>query len=394
MAMRNRLVWMLAVTCGLTVANMYYIQPLLADISRTFAIGEGRAGFIATQTQLGYALGLLLLVPLGDRFDRRSLAGAALIGVTICLAATALAPTATWLALVSFLLGLTGCVPQILVPYAAGLARPEVRGRVVGTVMSGLLIGILMARTVSGLSGQLFGWRTIYWLAAGLMLLLQLVLRRVLPEDNGDKTSMSYLTMLRSMAELARGEPIVRETGVYGGLVFGAFSAVWVTLAFFLATPPYHFGSGVVGLFGLAGVGGALAASFAGRLADRVEARRITAFAMVVGLVAFGVFWLAGYHLWGLATGVILLDLGTQAAHISNQTRIYCLDPQLHSRLNTVYMVSYFVGGTLGSATGALAWSAAGWHGVCVVGVLFLASGLGIHALASAAQQHASATTP
>jgi predicted MFS family arabinose efflux permease len=387
--MRNRLVWVLAITCGLTVANMYYIQPLLANISRAFAITQGQAGLIATLLQFGYALGLLLLVPLGDGLDRRSLACTALIGVTICLAATALAPTAAWLALISFVLGLTGVVPQILVPFAAGLARPEARGRVVGTVMSGLLIGILLARTVSGLVGQLYGWRTMFWVAAGLMLLLQGVLRYVLPPDPCGKSRMTYAAIFRSIWQLARDEPTVREASAYGGLFFGAFNAFWVTLAFFLATPPYHFGSGVVGLFGLAGVGGALAASFTGRLAERVEARRIAAFAMGIGLASFAICWLGGYHLWGLAAGVLLLDLGTQAAHISNQTRIYSLDPQLHSRVNTIYMVSYFVGGSLGSAVGAWAWSTAGWHGVCAAGILFLACGLGIHALFGPARQHA-----
>ncbi len=257
--------------------------------------------------------------------------------------------------------------------------------------MSGLLIGILLARTVGGLVGQLFGWRTMFWIAAGVTLIFQGVLRRVLPPDPCDKSRMTYAAMFRSMWQLARDEPVVREASAYGGLFFGAFSAFWVTLAFFLATPPYHFGSGVVGLFGLAGVGGALAASFTGRLAERVAARRIVAFAMGIGVASFAICWLGGYHLWGLAAGVLLLDLGTQAAHISNQTRIYSLDPQLHSRLNTIYMFSYFIGGSLGSAVGAWAWSAAGWRGVCAAGILFLACGLGVHALAGPTRRPAMA---
>jgi predicted MFS family arabinose efflux permease len=244
--------------------------------------------------------------------------------------------------------------------------------------MSGLLIGILLARTVSGLVGEWFGWRTIYWLAAGLMLLVQVVLRRVLPPDE-PHAAMGYGRIFRSLWDLLRSEPVVREAGAYGGLAFGAFSAFWVTLAFFLATPPYHYGSGVVGLFSLAGVAGALAASFSGRLADRIDARRITGVALATVLGSYVIFWLAGHNMWGLALGVVTLDLGTQATHISNQTRMYSLNTALHSRLNTIYMVSYFVGGSLGAALGAAAWTMAGWNGVCLVGALLPATALAIY---------------
>jgi predicted MFS family arabinose efflux permease len=248
--------------------------------------------------------------------------------------------------------------------------------------MSGLLIGVLFARTVSGVIGAQFGWRTIYWIAAAIMLLLAGLLRRMLPKER-PSTRISYPYLLRSLWGLMRQEPVLRECSLFGAMGFGAFSAFWVTLSFFLQTPPYHFGSTAAGLFGLVGVVGAGAASVVGRLADRIRARTITGVVIVCALASFIVFWLLGPWLWGLVVGVILLDLGTQGIHISNQARIYDLQPQARSRLNTVYMVSYFVGGSLGSLLGASGWSVAGWNGVCFVGVLMLASALTIFVIGS-----------
>jgi predicted MFS family arabinose efflux permease len=366
----------------MTVANLYYVQPLLADIGKTFAASESSVGFIATITQLGYALGLLLIVPLGDSFDRRDLVTFTLAAVTVALIATAAAPNITFLAIASFIVGITTIGPQIIVPFAATLAPPQERGRVVGTIMSGLLIGVLLARVVSGFIGAHLGWRAIYWIAAAMMLALIPVLRLLLPREQ-PRPRISYPELLRSLWELIRKEPVLRETSIFGALIFGAFSVFWVTLVFFLQTPPYHYGSDVAGLFGLAGIAGALAASFVGRLADRINARIITGVMLVVTMVAFILFWLFGHSLWGLIIGVILLDLGTQGTHISNQTRIYRLNAAARSRLNTVYMVSYFIGGSLGSLLGAYGWSIGRWNGVCAVGILILVVALGVYAVGS-----------
>jgi predicted MFS family arabinose efflux permease len=366
----------------MTVANLYYIQPLLADIAKTFSVSESAVGFIATLTQLGYALGLLLIVPLGDSFDRRDLVTFTLVAVTVALLATAMAPTIVFLAIASFVVGVTTVGPQIIVPFAATLATPQERGRVVGTIMSGLLIGILLARVVSGFVGAYLGWRAMYWIAAVMMLALIPVLRLLLPREQ-PRPSISYSPLLRSLWELIRKEPVLRETSIFGALAFGAFSVFWVTLVFFLATPPYHYGSEVAGLFGLAGIAGALVASFVGRLADRINARIITGVMLVVTIVAFLLFWLVGQWLWGLIIGVILLDLGTQGTHISNQTRIYRLNAAARSRLNTVYMVSYFIGGSLGSLLGAYGWDIGRWNGVCAAGILMLVVALVVYAVGS-----------
>lgn len=378
----KKLVWVLAVACGLSVANLYYIQPILADMGRSFHILSGQIGFIAILGQIGYAIGLLFIVPLGDSYDRRKLTVVALIAVAVALVGVAVAPTLWWLAIATLLVGITTVVPQIIVPFAASLARPDERGKVVGTVMSGLLIGILLARTVSGVVNTAFGWRAMYWIAAVLMVLLSAALQLLLPKDS-KRASISYPKLLSSIWHLARTESVLQEASIYGGLAFGSFNVFWVTLGFYLEGAPYHYDSTVVGLFGLVGVAGALGASFAGRLADRIDSRNITGLALVVALLSFVSFWVLGQWLFGLIIGVILLDLGTQVAHIGNQTRIYALHPEFRNRLNTVYMVSYFVGGSLGSGLGVLGWSIAKWNGVCAVGLLMLALALVVFGVTS-----------
>lgn len=378
----RKLVWILAVACALSVANLYYIQPLLADIARSFVVSDSTVGSIATLSQLGFALGLLLIVPLGDFFNRRNLIVLALLGVTLSLLATAFAPSILFLAIASFVVGITTVVPQVIVPFAASLAYPHERGRVVGAIMSGLLIGILLARTVSGFVGAAFGWRTMYWVGAILMLALALALRLLLPGEQR-RPHVRYPELLRSLWQLLRTEPVVREVGAFGGLMFGAFSVFWVTLVFFLGTPPYHYGSEVAGLFGLVGIVGAVAASSVGTLSDRMHPRIITGFMLVAVLLAFLTFWLTGHWLWGLIIGVILLDLGTQGTHISNQARIYALNPAARSRLNTLYMVFYFIGGSLGSILGVYGWSIAHWNGVCFVGILMVVTALIVYVMGS-----------
>jgi predicted MFS family arabinose efflux permease len=247
--------------------------------------------------------------------------------------------------------------------------------------MSGLLIGILLARTVSGFIGANLGWRAVYWIAAGMMIVLALVMRLALPQDRSQGTKLNYAQLLASLIKLARTEPLLREVGLFGAMAFGAFNVFWVTLAFFLETPPYHYGSEVTGLFGLVGVGGALAASVIGKLADRMQARHLTGITLLISLLSFVIMLLLGHWLWGLAIGVVLMDLGVQGAHVSNQTRIYRLDEGIRNRANTVYMVPYFIGGSLGSFLGAFSWSVAGWTGVCAAGALLILIALSVYAL-------------
>ena len=363
---------LLAATAGISVANLYYNQPLLPQIGRSFGYGNGQTGIVSMTTQIGYAIGLLLFVPLGDILERRRLMTALLVAVALSLGAAAASPSLGWMALASLAVGITTVVPQLIIPYGAGLVPAAERGRVVGHIMGGLLIGILAARVVSGVVGALAGWRAMFALAAVAMLALALTLSRLLPAS-APTSSMRYPELLRSLVTLARREPILQDASVIGALVFLAFSAFWTTLAFRLEWPPLHHGSTVAGAFGLVGIVGASAAPLIGRRADRTTPRTTVGIGLAVIVVAFLLFAGAGHTMAGLIAGVIILDAGMQAVGISNQARIYRLPAEAHSRLNTVYMTTYFAGGSLGSALGAWAWGRWHWSGVCTIGIAALA---------------------
>ena len=376
----RRTVLVLAAGCGLSVANLYYNQPLLAAMARDVAVSPGRISLIATLTQVGYALGLFLFVPLGDLLERRTFIVAMLGAVTVALLAVAASPGFVGLAFASLALGTATIVPQLIVPFAAGMADPKERGRVVGTVMSGLLIGILGARTVSGVVGAELGWRAMYALAALPMLALAATFRALLPRSAPKPPGLSYPALLRSMVGLFRDQPILRQSILYGALAFGAFSAFWTTLSFFMAGPPYHYRSDRVGLLGLVGIAGALAAPIIGRLADKGHPRRAIGLGLACMLLSFAIFHAAGGRLWGLIAGIVILDIGFQATHVTNMARIYALPAHAHGRLNTVYMVVFFCGGAAGSYASSVAWTRLGWGGVCLVGASFLLAALGAFA--------------
>ncbi|WP_095983321.1 MFS transporter [Melittangium boletus] len=358
----------MAISAGLAVANLYYHQPLLGDIGRTFQASDRAVGLVPTASQVGYALGLLLIVPLGDSLERRRIIVLMCGLVSLALLGMALAPSLPWLVAASALVGVTTVVPQLLVPFAAHLAPAEQRGRVVGLVMSGLLIGILLSRTVGGLLGVRFGWRAMFWIAAGLMVGLAVLLRLALPRQPAS-AHVPYGALLRSLGVLVREEPVLRLHSWLGALSFASFSSFWATLVLHLQALPQHYGARTAGMFGVVGVVGAIAAPLVGRYTDKGGDRRINAFSMGLMAASFVVFGVAGQGLWGIAAGVLLLDLGAQANHISNQTRIYALRPEARNRLNTVYMVTCFVGGALGAWLGSIAWGHAGWTGVCAVGL-------------------------
>jgi predicted MFS family arabinose efflux permease len=365
----------MAAGCGISVANIYYNQPLLARIGTTFAAD---AAYLPMYTQLGAGLGMFLFVPLGDIFERRRLIVLVSISTAAAAGLAALSPSLTLLAAASVLVGLTSIVPHLILPFAAQVSSPEERGHVVGTVLGGLLIGILLARTASGFIGASFGWRSVYWMAAALMTALALTLSKQLPRSEPAVT-MSYPQLLRSIAALISEQPLLRQSSLIGGTLFGAFSAFWATLVFRLAAPPYHYGARMAGLFGLIGVVGALIAPAAGKITDRKSPRYTIGIGIAITIAAYFCFWSLGATFAGLIAGVILLDLGVQAAHVANQTRIYSLIPEARSRLNTVYMVTYFAGGAFGSALGAYGWSVAHWTGVCLAGLLCSFAALAIH---------------
>jgi predicted MFS family arabinose efflux permease len=377
----------MAFSVGAVVANIYYIQPLLATIAWTFRISVAKAGTIAMLTQFGAALGMLLFVPLGDTRERRRLIVGLLVAESVCLAAMASAQNFAWLAMASLGIGITTATVHVIVPFATHLASAARRGATIGTILGGLLFGILLARTLSGLLGEWVGWRAIYWLASGLMLLLAVAIRTGLPQSQPE-LQLSWLKLIRSTSALIREQPVLREATMLGAIFFCSFSAFWTTLVFFLQTPPYHYGSGVAGLFGLVGAAGAVCAPLVGRMADRYGARRNVLVSLVVTLISFVVLYLFGRHMGGLIVGVVLLDIGVQAGHVSNQTRIYALLPEARSRLNMVYMVCYFSAGALGSYAGSVLWQRFGWAGVCGLGCLLLLGGCGIYRFYRANKSH------
>jgi len=358
----------MAIATGVAVANIYYAQPLLDTLARSFDVPTHTAGFIVTVTQLGYAAGLMFLVPLGDLMERRRLVVTVSLCTSVALVAAALAPSVALFAAASLAIGVTAVVAQILVPFAAHLAPDHLRGRVVGRVMSGLLLGILLARTVSGVLSDAFGWRSVFWLAAAVMLVQAAVLARMLPRDPV-RERLSYTALLASVLHLIRDEPVLRRRIVYGAIVFACFSALWTSLPFLLARPPYNFGDGIIGGFGLFGIAGALCASFAGHLHDRGHSRLATGLFLATLLVSFVLMGLWSDSVWVIVAGVVLLDIGVQGTQILNQSAIYALRPEARSRITTAYMTFYFAGGAAGSAGAAYAFGAAGWAGVAGLGV-------------------------
>jgi len=374
----RRLIWLLTIATGASVANLYYNQPLLSAIARTFHATPRAAGAIATLTQAGYAVGLLLFVPLGDIVERRRLITLLLCLVAVALLVVGLGPTLSVVMVASFAVGVTTVVPQLLLPFAAGLAPPAMRGRIVGQVVSGLLVGILAGRAVSGVVGALAGWRAMYLGASAAMLLLAVLLWHVLPSVK-PSVNASYGSLIRSIGALFRGEPVIRDAALLGALTFAAFSAFWTTLAFRLQEPPLHSGSAVAGSFGLIGLVGAAVAPLAGRIADKTHPRRTVGLALLGNVVAWLVMLVFGHTLWGLAIGVLLLDTATQAAQVSNQARVYALPMHAHNRLNTIYMVGYFIGGAAGSALAVVAWDAFRWPGVCAVALGSLTIGYAVY---------------
>ncbi|HEY7444132.1 MAG TPA: MFS transporter, partial [Vicinamibacterales bacterium] len=353
---------------GLAVANIYYSQPLLASIGRAFNASPAAMGGIAMLTQLGVATGIVCLVPLGDIRERRQIILVLLVAASVSLIGVALAPSYLWLGVASFFVGVSSSTPQMLVPFAAHLATPQRRGQAVGTVMSGLLIGILLSRVASGYVGTLLGWRAMYWIASLTMLILAIVLASTLPRSE-PTSRLTYPRLMQSLGHLILTEPVLRESAIVGSMLFGAFCVFWATLAFHLEAPPLFYGSRVAGLFGLIGAVGAAIAPLAGRLADRLNARANVRIAVYGAAAAFGLLWIFGHTIAGLLVGVILLDAGVQGGHVINQSRIHALRPEVRNRLNTIYIFAFFLGGSAGSALGAAAWQRWQWSGVSVVGL-------------------------
>ena len=361
------LILLMSIATGLAVASNYYAQPLLDTIARNFSLSASTAGFIVTAAQLGYAAGLLFLVPLGDMFERRML----IVSMTLLAAGgmliTASSQSLGMLILGTALTGLFSVVAQILVPLAATLATPDKRGKVVGTIMSGLLLGILLARTVAGLLANLGGWRTVFWVASVLMALMAVALWRGLPKMKSD-THLNYPQLLGSVFSLFIHDKLLRTRAMLGCLTFANFSILWTSMAFLLAAPPFNYSEGMIGLFGLAGAAGALGARPAGGFADKGKSHLTTTMGLLLLLLSWLAIWFGHASVPMLIIGILVLDLTVQGVHITNQTVIYRIHPDARNRLPARYMTSYFIGGAAGSLISASAWQHAGWAGVCLAG--------------------------
>jgi len=363
----GRLILLLAVACGLTVANLYYAQPLLPELRESFRISEVTAGGLVTATQLGYAAGMVLLVPLGDRLETRRLVAVLLWVTTAALLLAGAAPNFPVLVVGALVSGATSVVVQILVPFAAGLAPEHLRGRIVGRVVSGLLAGVLLSRSLGSLLAEAAGWRVVYLTSAALMAVLAVTLRATLPR-HAPSTRVRYRALLGSTVRLVRAHATLRRRALYQAALFGAFSAFWSTVSYLLTGPPFHYTQLGVGVFALVGVGGAVIAPLAGRWADQGRGRPLTAAAFAATAVAFGIAGFGQHSVVVLAVAAVVIDMAVQASFVVGQHTIYRLDPTARARLNSAYLATFFLGGALGSQLGAVAYGAGGWTAVTLLG--------------------------
>ena len=375
--LKSSVVLLFAVACGLAVGNVYYAQPLLDAMAEAFAMSPATIGIVITLTQIGYGIGLVLLVPLGDLLNRRRLIVTQTLLSAAALLMIALAPDSAWLLLGMTLTGLLAVVTQVLVAYAATLAIPAQRGRVVGVVTSGIVVGILLARTVAGAMADLAGWRAIYLLSAGLTLLMALLLLRALPKDEAAQPASGYGALIASVFSLFGQEPVLRQRAILALLTFASAMVLWTPMVLPLAAPPLSLSHSEIGLFGLVGAAGALAAARAGHLADRGLGQWVSGLSLLLMLASWLPIALTQSSLWALLLGVITLDLGLQAVHVTSQSMIYSVRPEAQSRLTAGYMLFYSIGSAMGSITSTAMYAWAGWTGVCLLGAAINAVALG-----------------
>ncbi len=367
--MTTGLMFLFAVAGGAAVGNLYWAQPLLDLIAEDLDASTATAGWLITATQVGYAAGILLLVPLGDVLDRRRLIPVMMLCAAAALTACALAPSMGVLLVASTALGLTTVSGQILTPLAGDMADDSNRGQVVGTVVSGILIGILVSRTISGLVADAAGWRAIYVVAAVAAVLFAILLHRAIP-PLAPKARMPYPRLIASVAAVVARERTVRWTLVIGATGFAAFTMFWTALTFLLSGPPFTYGVSVIGLFGLAGLAGALAAQRAGLLHDRGWSLPATGAAWALVLACFVAAAFGSRSVVVIIVVVVVIDVALQAVGILNQVRVFAVSHEARSRLNTAYVTSNFIGGAVGSAVASVLWNAGGWTAVAVAGMV------------------------
>ncbi|MFU2325726.1 MFS transporter [Pseudomonas sp. NFX98] len=365
-----------SVTCALAVANVYFAQPLLDSMAQSLGVASPMIGVVVTATQVGYALGLLFIVPLGDLVNRKRLILTQVLLSAVALAAVGAAQQ--WLALLGamIVMGLLAVVVQVLVAYAAVLATPSQRGQAVGTVTSGIVLGILLARFTSGVIADLAGWRAVYFVSAGLMLAIAAVFWKVVPAATTPRNQHAYPALIRSLFKLFVTEPVLRIRGLLALLIFAAFSVLWTAMVLPLSAPPLSLSHTAIGLFGLAGVAGALAARRAGRWADQGLGQRVTGISLGLLTLSWLLITFAETSLIALVCGVVLLDFAVQAVHVTNQSLIFAARPDAQSRMVGAYMCFYSVGSALGAAAATQVYALWGWMAVSLLGALISATAL------------------
>lgn len=369
------LVFLMAFAIGITVASNYYAQPLLHSITDDLHIAVKHAGFIIMAAQFSYAIGLLFITPLGDKMERKRLILTLMILSTCGLLISATSQSLWMLMLGTAMTGLFSTVAQVLIPFAATLSSPEHRGKIVGTLMSGMLLGILLGRAFAGLVSSMTDWHYVYWIAASIMTIVTLLLYLSLPSYR-NTININYFQLLFSIGSLYQQEPVLRIRSLLAIISFALFSLLWTPLAFVLSNTPYHYSDFIIGLFGLAGAAGALGSPIVGRLSDKGKGFLATTIGLILLLASWLPLSLAEYSLLALILGVILLDFAVQVTHVSNMNAIYQIRPEARSRMNTGYMVSYFIGGMLGSIASTYLYSNYGWLAIIISGTVLGALGL------------------
>lgn len=358
----------MACMAAVSVANIYYCQPLLSLMGNDLGIDEWRASLIAMITQVGYACGLFLIIPSGDKFDRKKIVSYSFTILAMALLCIALSDNFHAVMAASFAVGACSVMPQIFIPIAAQYSRPEKKGANVGLIVSGLLTGILASRVISGLVGEWLGWRAMYFIAAIVMSLCTLIVWRIMPYTENNYTG-SYKRLMHSLFALIREYKLLRICALRAAFAFGSFLALWASLTFKMEQAPFYAGSDVVGLLGLCGVAGAMAASVVGRLVSRIGVRNFNLLGAALMLSAWVIAYLWGNTYTAVIVTILILDIGMQCIQLSNQTVVFSLNPKASNRINTIFMTNYFIGGSLGTFLSGSAWSLAGWSGVTIVGI-------------------------
>lgn len=384
----SKLLLLMTATTGLVIANNYYNQPLLGLMAKGFGVTELQISNVPMLTQIGFALGLFIIVPLGDKIERKSLILSQFFFMICALLATGWSQSPLQLKIASFFVGLTSVVPQLIIPMAAQLADNKNRGAVIGTVMTGLFIGVLGSRTLSGFVGTYWGWQAMFFIAAAIMLVLFIFLKKFLPKIQPDFEG-NYFSLLKSITQKFSTQPKLRLASFRGALDFACFSIFWTTLVFLLESPPFGFGSDVAGAMGLVGIGGAIVASWVGKLSDKMDKNKLIYIGIVIILLSWAVIGFSSANIIGLIVGAFLLDWGVQSVHITNQTIIFEGNPVARNQINTVYMVMYFTGGALGTMLGAYLWSYYKWYGVSIGGIIVTILLLLIHWIGNKRMQSA-----